>query len=172
MLFGSWIWPCGHLSQVYPNPPLLLRQLQLANGLGIHWVFYLFGWNCGHPQSSHLPQLLVSIESWIWYWPVHVGLTHCFWLVKLWTVPAGHGSQVYPSAEFFSLQSQIASGLAMHWVLVKSGMNAGHLQVSHLPQVFESIGCWICLAPLHVLLIHLPMLVGSWTCPNGHCSHE
>jgi hypothetical protein len=160
-LFGSWICPVGHLSHEYPRADLLLTQLHLANGLAMHWVLEVFGINCGHEQVSHLPQLYSSIARVIAYCPVHDGLTQVLLLVRLWTVPVGQFSHVYPSAECFCLQPQLAFTLAIQVVLNWSGKKCGHLQFSHLPHEVESIASWIWYCPPQVLLMHLSMLVGS-----------
>lgn len=172
MLFGSWTWPAGHLSHEYPRADLLLMQLHEANGLWMHWVLAPFGMNCGHWQVSQSPQLLSSIGSWIWYCPVHDGLTQTFTLVVLWMKPTGQVSHEYPSADCFYLQPQLASGLSIHVVLNWSGMYLGHWQVWHLPHEVESAASLIWYCPVQVVVIHLDMLVGSWTCPIGHLWHE
>ena len=172
MLFGSWTWPVGHLSHEYPRADLLLKQLQVANGLAMHWVLELFGMNCGHWQVSQAPQVISSISSWIWYVPVHCGLTQAAALVELWMVPTGHYWQVYPSGDCLCLHPQLAFGLAIQVVLNWSGMKAGHWQFWHLPHDMLSYGSWIWYCPPQVLLTHFDMFDGSWTWPTGHGMHE
>ena len=112
----------------------------------------------------------------IWYYPVHLGLTHCWGLLDDWTYPAGHGWHEYLSLDYLVVHwGHSANGLTMHWVLNSSGTSLGKAQFLHLPHYYASTWSWMAYCPLHgcgVIHVSRFLFLGSTTCPSGHGAHS